>query len=171
MILNIFSVKNIQTKIITSIAVMVSVFIIYNLVWHNIHLRNTYELLLVTGGISYQKFGIDLEKVITVGTWEMFFSIPIIAFLVSTILKPNFRNLLLIPLLAIVWVLLSEGLVKIFHIPIIHTNPWEGGMNVTNNIFFNFTGAYIALISMVIIGIIVGAIGLALSYIIRGIFK
>lgn len=73
-----------------------------------------------------------------VGSYLMYLSAPLFVFLSLLLFKSSKKYLYLTPMLTIVWLVLSESVVRIFKIPVTHTVPMEGDIRVLDGLYFQF---------------------------------
>lgn len=79
-----------------------------------------------------------------VGTIQMYLSLPTVTLLVAFLLRVFVKkhlSMITLPLVVLLWILLSEGITHLMHIPIIHFNPLEGNYFIVKNSYFDFNGA------------------------------
>ena len=73
-----------------------------------------------------------------VGSGSMYLSASLFVFLSLLLFKANRQYLYLTPIFILAWMGLSEFVVKLFSIPVIHVVPMEGDVRILDGLYFQF---------------------------------
>jgi len=98
---------------------------------------------------------------------EMYFSGLLFILIFFLFIKPNPKHVFFSPGLMIIWMLLGELILWLFHISIIWVVPLEGDVRILNNLYFSLNTSIIILILFLLLSFIGGVLGIGLSDLIR----
>ena len=107
-----------------------------------------------------------------VGSYAMWLSAFLFVFLSLLLFKPSKQYFYLLPMLVIVWISLSELIIRIYEIPVLHSVPMEGDQQTLPGLYFQFSrDIELEIVFIFFASIITGAIAYSASKEIRKFIK